>query len=249
VKRIILVAVVVVLTVSFAVQGALALSTISVAADTWVHAGDSTNHNTQGLGVTSGGINGACNPSDTAFLRWDLSGVTAANVGSATVTLTDFQNTGFSTNPVELTLYAVADNTWNEANLGGDTAGTFPPPPIGNALATATAPVSPSNSPLVFQSQLLTDYVKGKAGTAASFAVQMTTCGGATSPNVLLYDKENGSSTTDPYMTITPTTAVQVSTFRTADPAVNWPLIVGLGVLALVVIGGLAVSRRRAAAR
>jgi hypothetical protein len=42
-------------------------------------------------------------------------------------------------------------------------------------------------------------------------------------------------------------TAVTLRTFRAADPAVNWPLIVGLGALAAVVIGGLAVSRRRAA--
>jgi hypothetical protein len=38
-----------------------------------------------------------------------------------------------------------------------------------------------------------------------------------------------------------------MSTFRSADPAVNWPLITGLGALAAVVIGGLAVSRKRAA--
>lgn len=44
-------------------------------------------------------------------------------------------------------------------------------------------------------------------------------------------------------------TAVTMSTFRAADPAVNWPLIVGAGVLALAVLGGLAVTRRRAVRR
>jgi hypothetical protein len=41
--------------------------------------------------------------------------------------------------------------------------------------------------------------------------------------------------------------AVTMSTFRAVDPAVNWPLTVGLGALAAIVVGGLAVSRRRAA--
>lgn len=40
--------------------------------------------------------------------------------------------------------------------------------------------------------------------------------------------------------------AVNMSTFRSADSAVNWPLIAGLGALAAAVIGGLAVARRRA---
>ena len=39
--------------------------------------------------------------------------------------------------------------------------------------------------------------------------------------------------------------AVKMSTFRAADPAVNWPLVAGLGALAAAVIGGLAVARRR----
>ena len=43
------------------------------------------------------------------------------------------------------------------------------------------------------------------------------------------------------------TTAVTLHTFRSADPAVNWPLVAGVGALAAVLIGGLAVSRRRAA--
>lgn len=41
-------------------------------------------------------------------------------------------------------------------------------------------------------------------------------------------------------------TAVTMSTFRSADPTVNWPLIVGVGALVAAVIAGLVVFRRRA---
>jgi len=259
-KRLVWTIVVILLITSLAAQGALAVSTFPVAAaDTYVNAGSGSvlTHDGQGLSVTSGGLQGACNTIDTSFIRWDLTDFSSATVGTAIVTLTAFQATGLVV-PVELTLYAVEDNTWDAATLVG------PGPIIGGPLATATLPVTVSSTPLVFQSTLLSQFVKDKAGTAASFAVRMTTCGGAASPNGLLYDMENGSLTlasrassapsstdamTKPYMTIAPPTAITMSTFRAADPAVNWPLIIGLGALAAVVIGGAAVTRKRAAGR
>jgi LPXTG-motif cell wall-anchored protein len=124
-------------------------------------------------------------------------------------------------------------------------------------------PVTVANTPLVFQSTALTDYVKTKAGTAASFAVRMATCGGAASPTVLIYDMENGSpalasgassapaspdAMTQPHMTISAPSAVALSTFQATDSAVNWPLIAGLAALAALLVGVL-VYRRRAIAR
>jgi len=65
--------------------------------------------------------------------------------------------------------------------------------------------------------------------------------------NIVALSSRTGS--TSPALTVESPTAVTMSTFRSADPAFNWPLIAGLGALAAVVIGGLAVTRKRAAGR
>jgi len=78
-----------------------------------------------------------------------------------------------------------------------------------------------------------------------SFAVRIIGCS-ATS-NIVALSSRTGS--TSPALTVESPTAVTMSTFRSADPAFNWPLIAGLGALAAVVIGGLAVTRKRAAGR
>ena len=47
-------------------------------------------------------------------------------------------------------------------------------------------------------------------------------------------------------MTVDSTTAVTMSTFQAADPAVNWPLITGLGALVALAAGGVLFYRKRA---
>ena len=49
-----------------------------------------------------------------------------------------------------------------------------------------------------------------------------------------------------PALNIATPTAVTMSTFRAADPAVNWPLIAGVGALAALTAGGVLFYRKRA---
>ncbi len=96
-------------------------------------------------------------------------------------------------------------------------------------------------------------FLNGRKGGLATLAITSDVSLGCGS-DATLYQYLRSKDQTDgpkPQLNLTTevSTAVTMSTFRSADPAVNWPLIAGLGVLAAVVIGGLAVTRKRAAGR
>jgi hypothetical protein len=74
--------------------------------------------------------------------------------------------------------------------------------------------------------------------------VQITGCPGTGAYTVDLASHESGNPA---QLGVSAPTAVTMSTFRATDPALNWPLIAGLGALFAVVVGGLAVARKRAA--
>jgi hypothetical protein len=57
----------------------------------------------------------------------------------------------------------------------------------------------------------------------------------------------NAGGSVPPVLTLTTEpTAVTMSAFQAADPAVNWPLIAGLGALVALAAGGVLFYRKRA---
>jgi hypothetical protein len=211
----------------------------------------------------------AANPASITFLRWDVSSWASKAIESAQIVLTISING--TSGLAQFTLYKVADDTWDETKMtyNGPTT-TYPDhtsPPTFNvsndAIETYTLPSTGYLGNVVFQSANLKDYVAQQANLdgKASFALVMTSCPGDYAPAVEFLSKETGSPTvasaasnapaspsamTQPYMNVFEPTAVTLRFFRSADPAVNWPLIAGL---AAVVIGGLTVTRKRAARR
>jgi hypothetical protein len=181
--------------------------------------------------VNAQGGSGTCTTqSGTAFYQWDLTAISdgsTINTASIAIPLTS------SSIPVasDMTLYATTADTWPPTvGLLGDELSTVS---LASGATTVTFPTSTA----------LVNYVKtALTDNTANFGIRWSACNGN---SVVLNAQLNSTA----QLTIDSTTAVTLSTLRTAGPAVNWPLIAGLGVLAAVVIGGLAVSRRRAAAR
>ena len=192
-----------------------------------------------------------CTSQDYSYLKFDLSSVTQT-IGRATLTLT----TGASPSSViagtKVSLYPVADDGWIESGVGSITYANAPV--VGTELLAVDAPTI-NNQAVVFGSNLvstaLSTYLQTEAqgDKVASFAVKLTGACNATTTGVRFASKENVTVGNRPSLALFTPTAVTMSTFRSPDPAVNWPLIIGLGALAAVVTGGLAVTRRRAAGR
>ena len=201
------------------------------------------------LTVTADGPPAAqCTPNRVAYLRFDLSTIPAANsIDNAMLTLAVSSSLGSVT-------MAVAGSTNTDWSEDGD---VYPAitwnnkPSLGAPLASAVSATSGSVS---FSGTELTNFLKVNKGSLVTLAITSVgndvtnfPCGGDPQPYQYFSSKEG---TTPPALTINSTpTALTLGSFGSSDPAVNWPLIVGLGTMAAVVIGGLAVTRRRAAGR
>ena len=169
-----------------------------------------------------------------------------------------------------MTLYQVLDDTWNPATLTYNFP-TLGGPTRGAEIENITVPVG-YLGPVSFgaaygsppgTSSALASYISSQAVITdgkASFALLLTSCpNDASGLGLTLQFKDHKGTSggipgvsdlgTAPFLAIWNPTNVTLSTFRAPDPAVNWPLIIGLGALAAVVTGGLAVTRRRAAGR
>ena len=274
-KKSIVAAIALLLASSFGSSGVVAAASgpWKVNADTFVSAGDADANFNGGLlkvGTSPGACSAAASQAETTFLRWDFPVVfTGKSVDSAEMTL--FVAANGANGATQLTLYRVADDAWAQdvltynhptSGAGGPALGT----PIQTIdLAAGYTGLVTFGSPSPASSDLAT-YVASqlKAGDLkVSFALRVTSCPDATDASVgisiLFWDSENGGdgamaqsvnapdAPTWPNLNIATPTAVTMSTFHAADPAVNWPLIAGVGALAAVLIGGLAVARRRAA--
>ena len=200
------------------------------------------------------------NNTSTILLRWDNVSAWKNSSGlTALLTLELYMNTYSGPGPLKFSLYKAADD-WEEATLtwANRPADLTLPPPAGDVIQTIELSNATYTGLVYFGSasdpnSALAEYIKTEAAGdgKASFALNVTNCPGNDATYELFYDKDPKApppnSFQKPSLALQATTAVTMSTFRSADPAVNWPLIAGLGALAAVVIGGLAVSRRRAA--
>jgi hypothetical protein len=138
----------------------------------------------------------------------------------------------------------------NDTSFTSSAVGTLDPSDVNLAGPLVTVPfasVPAVGNAMTFSSAALTSYLEGKrGGGVAALGVAITGCSTG-NPNVTFDSSSSvpGGGVAPELITIP--SAVTMSTFHAADPAVNWPLVAGVGALAAVLIGGLAVARRRAA--
>lgn len=181
--------------------------------------------------------NGSCTPTGYIYLKWSLTGYTE-HVTGAVLTLT---TAAFSSNAIgeTVTLYRLADNwdasaTWNNRLTPGA------------VIQTLVLPLSLAKGTRVtFSDSNITTYLNeeiDKADGFVSFALAFTSCKLASSQE---FEDSEGGALVSPFLEAP--TAVALSSFAAGKSTPTWPLYAGLGTVALVVIAGLAVSRRRTA--
>ena len=196
-----------------------------------------------------------CGETLETFLKFNLSTVPAnETIDSATLTL---KSNGLLANSTELTmrLFGSSNTGWSEGV--GQIADWASRPAPSTDLASVVTGLAPAGTNIVFNStDQFVDYLEGQrtadAGKLATLVIVTTACNSPASRQYLSSKETTGANAFVPTLNVISSvpTAVTLSTLHAAaDPAVNWPLIVGLGALAAVVIGGLAVTRRRAAGR
>jgi hypothetical protein len=148
-----------------------------------------------------------------------------------------------------LTLYRVADDTWQETTVTYNTR-----PAIGAEILSVSVPTAVGF--VIFSGQALADYINQESAytgagdpTAgddwASFAIQITGCS-ATNNVVIMYAKDKTGVPAEQLPRMSPfgPNAVTLTFFRAADPAVNWPLIAA-GLLVTALLAGVGVYRWR----
>jgi len=212
-------------------------------------------------------------PGSYILLKFDVGALTTGWPGSETISQATLDLAALSCNGgdnVNVSLYGMPDAfdaTWTEAAYP-----TFAVTEVSAAGATqlvATVDggtVNGVGAPGYYHwtdsgSGAFASWLQGQraTGTTPGIVTLMLRLNGPADSSVTFEDRELSYKTQHnctesaggPQLNLTSSgpTAVTLSTLRAAGPTVNWPLIVGLGVLVLVVIGGLAVFRRRAAAR
>lgn len=230
----------------------LAISTVSAAAlvsgppiaDAYVYqTNPDTNYNNNYLYVR--GDTTSCTQTQVAYLRWDLSTLTDPSVAQyAGITLKANFTSGAPAQ-TQVTMYKVANDTWDEATIKFNGA-----PPRGDVLDAKTITVA---GLVTFSAPAILTYLQQEANVDnfATIALAMTGNCTATATTVRFDSAEPATGGVAPSLdlrTTAPPTAVHLST-ASAKQAATWPLYAGLGALALIVAGGLAISRRRAAVR
>ena len=187
-----------------------------------------------------------------SYLEFDLTNQVPAGkeITSATLVLRSTAISGLS---LTMNLYGSTVIGWTEGN--GHL--TWAEKPAISTGVLATSDLAAVDSNVTFSSSAaFVDFLNQQLGTSdqnATLAIVATAGNGGTGLFAYQYmaSKDNTSGYIAPQLILTSAlpTAVTMSTFQAADPAANWPLIAGLGALAAVVIGGLAVTRRRSAGR
>lgn len=210
--------------------------------DAWVDATQA--FNTTSLQVQSSFSGTGCAPVYTTYLKWDLSTIEDTKlVGTVNLSLKVLNSPLPSLGSTsKLALFGVADDGWTEGTLN-----TVRPAP--GALALATIPLDPaappaSNSTITFPSSTdLVDFVKAQlVDNQASFAVRIIDCSAGVS-NIRFYSSESAGN--EPQLELLDPTAVTMT--KTSAERVSFPLYAGLGAVALILVAGLAISRRRTA--
>jgi hypothetical protein len=206
-------------------------------------AGNSNNGNQIILGSSYSSATQQCTINSTGYFQWDLTNM-AAPAGYADLALTYL----FGANGTPIKLYAVDNDNWTESNAGAVK------PALGTELQTITlASGTQANSTQTFAtSQAFVDFVNSQASVVtpgadnkASFAVQIPS--NCTSTAIIAFGALPGGTPAQLHLrTAAPPNVVEVSS-ASAQVAPSWPLYAGLAAVALFVVGGVVISRRRTA--
>jgi len=220
-------------------------------ADVYVDKANSgTNFNGYALDIAYSSSAGGNTPSKVVFLKVDLSSV-GFPIQSAKLSMYALGGSCGAPAAVNIGIFPVTDNTWTETGL------TWPGPTAsGGVLTTLTTTTTPGRQETGFDTTLGAWLESQRTGGVATLRLEITTVGNY---DFLFDDREQTGKgvgcavspldTTQPQLTVSSTpNAVTLTTFGAADPTVNWPLIVGLGALALFIAAGVVIYRRRAAA-
>jgi len=203
--------------------------------------------NADKLRVEAGTPNCAASRTRWSYLKWNLADIPAGQViGSAAMTLTvDLVNLGVAPpGGPQVTLYQVIDDSWSESSVtaaNGSAMGTL----IQSIAVPPTAPAT-----ITFDDASLTNYLQQQADgdNVASFGLALTGNCGEGTVLVRMYSKDQtvvGNYAFRPYLMITNPNAVTLTTFRSSDPALNWPLAAGvIALMGLAVAGGVLLRRR-----
>jgi hypothetical protein len=185
-------------------------------------------------------------------LKFDISPILTEPVGDKTIDTVIFKLTVSGTSaawpgPVILTLYSVTNDTWVEADV------TAARGAIADPLATVSLTTKPANGTvLIFPSTpAFVAFLRSKSSATGgpgndlvSLAVRMTSCGGGNT-TVNLASRRHTTTLWRPFMQLLNPNAVTLTTFRSSDPALNWPLVAGvIALMGLVVAGGVLLRRR-----
>lgn len=191
----------------------------------------------------------SCNDDYIAYIQFDVSNILTVDSASLTLTQVDTP-VGLNYGPT-LTLYGVAD--FNSATLSGK---SYPVPSAGTVIQSIALPTSlPAGYTVTWggaSNAGLKNYIQQQADgdNVVTLAMSFSLDCFDVSSNIAFSSQEGAHP---PVLTIAGTkvdpNAISLSTFSADDSKVTWPLYAGLGALALIVAGGLAISRRRAAVR
>lgn len=226
------------------ITAAVAFAAYLPSDDAYVRAGAAadTNYGDQSV-LSLYGSTAACTLTDWSYMKFDLSAVTG-EIGRATLALTVAAAPSSIQAGTTVTLYEVAADGWTESTVTASLA-----PALGPIIQALPAPTA--NGQIVTFGDAsgaspLSDYLRAQAlgDKYASVALVLTGTCGAQSSAVRFASTEHASIAAPSLSLYTPT-AVTLAT--SSAETVTWPLYAGLGAVALVVIAGLAVSRRRTA--
>ena len=193
------------------------------------------------LGVI-GQVVTACSATQESFLKFNLTSATTPITAAELRLRSNFSS---ATGTLTMGLFTSSNESW--AQDAGFTWAARPTRVEGTALATATK--TAAGSDVVFSSDALRAALETQRTTGAdpklvTLVVTVIDCTGTTTQAM---DSINKSGGVPAVLTLTTQpTAVTMSTFQAADPAVNWPLIAGLGALVALAAGGILFYRKRA---
>jgi len=209
--------------------------------DTWVTVGGT--NNPSGVTLYVQDSLSTCNDSQIAYLQFDASNI--ATVSSASLVLTAASTQiGLDTTP-KLSIYGVAD--FDPATLTGTNA------PLTTGLtAIQTVPVPPSTvagSPFAFggSDTALATYIGTQAGGVVTLALSFSADCNGTLSQMNFYSQRYSNTAYRPQLTIEGTKPTAVDVSSTSAERTSLPLYAGLGAVALILVAGLAISRRRTA--
>lgn len=234
----------------FALVVVLLVTTVGVASaaftgpyvDTWVTVGGTNNPSGNTLYVQDS--LSSCN--DTQITYFQFSAQDIQTVSGATLVLTAASTQiGLGSSP-QLSIYGVAD--FEPASLTGSNAPLTTGVTAIQTIGVPSGTVVGNKFTFGGADPGLRNYIQSQAGGTVSLALSFSSaCDGNNSQMNFYSQRYNTDTSRRPQLTVEGTKPNAVNLTETSAERVAWPLYVGLGALAVIVLGGVFLSRRKTA--